>query len=123
MLGRGGRQQPQLHLASHGDVALQLPLLALDGLVEAGILDGYGHLRGHGGEDALVFLVEEGGAGVFQVEHANDAAFIEEGHDQLGASLLVHGRVARILADIGDVDEAPFADRRAYQAAGDGDAA
>ena len=43
--GAIGRQQPQLHLARHGDVALQLRLLAAHGLVEARILNGDGHLR------------------------------------------------------------------------------
>jgi hypothetical protein len=101
MLGRGGRQQAQLHLARHGDVALQLPLLAAHGLVEARILNGDGHLRGQGGQDALVLFVEEAGARVFQVEHADDAALVKEGHNQLGAGLLVHGHIARSLRTSG----------------------
>ena len=70
-----------------------------------------------------MLLMEEAGAGVFQVEHADDAAFVKEGHDQLGTGLLVHGHVARVLADVGYVDKAPLAHRRAHQAAGDGNSA
>ena len=95
VLRRRGRQQAQLHLAGHGNVFLELPLLALDGLVEAGVLDGDGDLRGEGGEHALVLFVEVAGAGVFQVEDADDAALVEERHDQLGARLGVHLQVAR----------------------------
>ena len=90
--GRGGRQQAELDLAGHGDVALQLALLAADGLVEAGVLNGDGDLRGEGGEHALVVLIEEVGAGVFQVENADDAAFVKERDDQLGAGFGIHGR-------------------------------
>jgi hypothetical protein len=42
--GRGGRQQAELDLAGHGDVALELRFLAADGLVEAGVFNGDGHL-------------------------------------------------------------------------------
>jgi hypothetical protein len=95
-------------------------LLAADGLVEAGIFNGDGDLRGEGGEHALVLFIEEAGAGVLEVEDADDAALVKEGHDQLGAGLRVHGQIARVLADIGDIDGTPLADRRADQAAGDG---
>ena len=61
MRGRLGRQQAQLHLARHGDVALQLPLLAAHGLVEARILDRDGDLRAQRGQHALVLFVEEAG--------------------------------------------------------------
>ena len=91
MRGRVGRQQAELHLARHGDVAFQLALLAADGLVEARVLDGDGDLRGQRGQHALVLFIEEAGARVFQVEHADDAALVEERHDQLGAGLGVHG--------------------------------
>ena len=66
-----------------------------------------------------MLFIEEGGAGVLEVEHADDAALVEERHDQLGAGLGIHGQVARILADVGDVDGPPLADRRADQAGGD----
>ena len=100
------RQQAQLHLARHGDVALQLPLLARDRLVEARVLNGDGHLRGQRGQHALVLFVEEAGARVLQVEHADDAALVEERHDQLGAGLGIHGQVARVLAHVGNIDRA-----------------
>ena len=48
MRGRVGRQQAELHLAGHGDVALELALLAADGLVEAGVFNGDGDLRRRG---------------------------------------------------------------------------
>ena len=54
--GRVGREQAELHLAGHGDVALQLALLAANGLVEARVFDGDGDLRGERGEHALVLL-------------------------------------------------------------------
>jgi len=60
---------------------------------------------------------------VLEVEDADDAALIEERHDQLGAGLLVHGQIALVLQHVRNVDEAPLADGRADQAAGDGDAA
>ena len=121
--GGVGRQQPQLHLARHGDVALQLPLLAAHRLVEPRILDGDGDLRGQRGQHALVLFVEEAGARVFQVEHADDAALVEQRHDQLRAGLRVHGQVALVLAHVGHVDRPPLAHRRAHQAAVDGNAA
>ena len=43
---RGGRQQSELNLAGHGDIALQLPLLAADGLIETGVFDRDSHLGG-----------------------------------------------------------------------------
>ena len=71
--GRRGRQQAQLHLARHGDVVLELLLLAVHGLVEARVLDGDGDLRGERGQRALVVFVEVIGARVFEIEHADDA--------------------------------------------------
>ena len=121
--GRGRRQQAKLNLASHGDVALELRLLAADSLVEAGIFNGDGNLCGHRGQRAHVPIVKEPGAGVFQVEHADDAAFIKQRHDQLGAGFRVHRDVTRVFADIVDIDGAPLSNRRAHQAGGDGNAA
>ncbi len=69
---------------------LQLGFLAADGLVEAGVFDGDGDLRGERGEHALVLFIEEVGARVFEVENADDAALVEERHDQLGARLGIH---------------------------------
>ena len=66
-----------MHLARHGDVAFELALLAAHRLVEPRILDGDGHLRGQRGQHALVLFVEEAGPRVFQIEHADDAAFVE----------------------------------------------
>ena len=121
--GRGGGQQAELNLARHGNIALQLRLLAADGLIEARVLNGNGDLGGQRGQHALMVLVEEAGPRVLQVENADDAALVKEGDDQLGARFRVHGEVARILADVGYVDGAPLAHRGAHQAAGDGDAA
>ena len=75
------------------------------------------------GQHALVLFVEEAGARVFQVQHADDAALVKQGHDQLGAGLGIHGQVARVLAHVGNIDGAPLAHRGAHQSAGDGDAA
>ncbi len=118
-----GGQQAQLHLARHGDIALQLCLLAADGLVEAGVFNADGDLGGEGGQYALMLFMEEAGAGVFEVQNADDAALVKERDDQLGAGFGVDGEVARVVADIGNIDVAPLADRGADQAAGDGQAA
>ena len=81
-------------------------------LVETRVLDGDGDLRGHRGEHALVLFVEEAGAGVFQIEHADDAALIEERNHHLGARLRVHREIARVLAHIGHVDRRAIRARR-----------
>ena len=107
--GSLGWQQAELHLAGHGDVLLKLALLAVHGLVEARILDGDGDLRAEGGEHALVLFIEEAGAGVFEIEHADDAALVEERDDELGASLGIHRQVARIFVDVGNIDGTPLA--------------
>ena len=121
--GRRGRQQAQLNFACHGDVAFELLFLALDGLVEARVFDGDGDLRGHRGERAHVVVVEECGARVLKIEHADHALFVEERNHELGARLCIHGQIALVLAHVGDVDGSPLAHGRADQAAGDGDAA
>ena len=69
-----------------------------------------------------MLFVEEAGACVLQIEHADDAALVKERHDQLRARLGIHGEVARIFAHVGHIDGPPLAHGRAYQAAGDGDA-
>ena len=121
--GRRGRQQAKLDFAGHGDVALELLLLALDGLVEARVFDGDGDLRGHGGEGADVIFVEEGGARVLEIEDADDALLVEERNDEFGARFCVHGEIALILAHVGNVDGTPLAHGCADEAGGDGDAA
>ena len=93
------------------------------GLVEARVLDGDGDLRGHRGEGADVLFVEESSAGVFEIEHADDAFLIEERNDEFRARLRVHGEIALVLADVGNVDGTPLADGCTDKAAGDGDAA
>ena len=98
-------------------------LLRAHRLVEPRILDGDGHLRGQRGQHALVLFVEEARAGVLQVQHADDAPFVKERHNQLRAGLRVHRHIARVLAHIGHIHQPPLAHRRAHQAAGDGQAA
>ena len=73
-------------------------------------------------QHALVLFVEERRLRVLQVEHADDAAFVEQRHNQLRARLGIHGDVARILAHVGHVDQPPLAYRRAHQSAADGNA-
>ena len=112
-----------MHFAGHGDVAFKLSFLAADGLVEAGVFNGDGDLRTEGRQHALVFFIEEGGAGMFEVEHADYAALVEERHNELRAGLGVHRQVARILVDFGHVDGSPLTHGRAHQAAVDGNTA
>ena len=120
---RHGRQQAQLDFAGHRDVALQLRLLRAHRLIELRILDGDGHLRGQRGQHTLMLFIEEARAGVFQVEHADDAPLVEERHNQLRAGLRIHRHVTRVFAHIGHVHQPPLAHRRAHQPAGDGQAA
>ena len=120
--GRGG-EKAKLDFAGHGDVALELLLLPPDALVETRVFDGDGDLRGHGGEGADVIFVEEGSARVFEIEYADDSFFVEERDDEFGARFGVHGEIALIFADVGNVDGTPLADGCADEAGGDGDAA
>ena len=66
--------------------------------------------------------LKNAGAGVLQVEHADDAALVEQRHNQLRARLRIHGHVARIFAHVGHIDAPPLAHRRAHQSAVDGNA-
>ncbi len=100
---RRRRQQPQLHLAGHGDVALQLPFLGAHGLVEPRVLDSDGYLRRQRRQHALVLFVEEARARVFQVQHADHAPLVEQRHNQLRPGLGIHRQVARVLAHVGHV--------------------
>ena len=77
------RQETKLQLACKVEVVLEALFLAGDALVEAGVLDGDGHLRRHGGHDADVLIVEISAPGVFDVEHADDLLFVDERHAQV----------------------------------------
>ena len=55
-------------------------------------------------------------ARVFKIEDADDAFLVEEGNNELGARFGIHGQIALILAHVGDIDGAPFADGGADQA-------
>jgi hypothetical protein len=77
-------------------------LLLGDALVEARVLDGDGDLRGERGDGALVVFVEVVGAGVFDIEHADDLALVDQRHGHLGARLGVDHVIARIFADVAD---------------------
>ena len=117
MLRLGLRQQTKLHLARHGQVVLQPLLLLGDALVEAGVFDRDGNLRGECGDGALVVFVEVIGAGVLDVEHADDLALVDQRHRHLGARLGVDHVIARIFADVTDQHCAALRDRRVHQAA------
>jgi len=99
-LGWGGWKKSQLDLARHFEVALHALFLFVNALVEAGVGDGDGDLRGEGGEGALVVVVEVADAGVLEVDDADDVALVDEGDGQLGAGFGVFGDVAGIFADI-----------------------
>ena len=68
-------------------------------------------------------LVEEGSARVFEIEHSDDALFIEERNDEFGARFRIHREIALIFAHIGNIDGTPLAHGCADEPAGDGDAA
>ena len=103
-VGRAGRHEAKLDLASHLEVALHALLFFVDALVEPRIRDGDGDLRGEGAECALMVVVEVVDAGVLEVEDADDLALVDERDSELGACLGVDDDVARILADIGGED-------------------
>jgi len=87
-------------LTGHLQVALHALLLLVDALVELGVGDADGDLRGQGGECALVILVVVVDAGVFEVENADDLALVDERDGELGADLGVSFDIAGIFADI-----------------------
>src|SRR5581483_493448 len=98
-------QQPQLHLAGHCQITLQPLLLLGDTLVEAGIFDGNGNLRGQRSQGALMVFIEEVRTRVLNIENADDLALINKRHGHLGARLRIEHAVARIFANIGRVDQ------------------
>jgi hypothetical protein len=120
MRGRIGRQQAELHLARHCDIALELALLAANGLVEPRIFNRNGNLRAQRSEHTLVLFIEEGWPRVLEIENADDARFIEQRHDQFRARLGIHGQVALVPAHVGDVERAPLAHRCAHESAAGG---
>jgi hypothetical protein len=101
-----GRHEAELDLARHFQVALHALFFLVNALVEARVGDGDGDLRGEGGEGAEMVFVVVVDAGVFEVDDADDAAFIDEGDGELGAGFRVFGDVARVLADIRGEDGA-----------------
>ena len=99
-----GGHESELDLASHLEVALHALLLLVDALIEAGVGDADGDLRGEGTEGALVVLVVVVDAGVLEVEDADDFALVDEGDGKLGADLGVGFDVAGVFADVGGED-------------------
>jgi len=99
-----GGHESELDLASHLEVALHALLLLVDALIEAGVGDADGDLRGEGAEGALVVLVVVVDAGVLEVEDADDFALVDEGDGKLGADLGVGFDVAGVFADVGGED-------------------
>ncbi len=99
--GRARGHEAELDLASHLEVALHALLFLVDALVEAGVGDADGDLRGEGGEGALVVFVVVVDASVFEVEDADDLAFVDERNGELGADLGVGFDVAGVFADVG----------------------
>ena len=115
VLWRRYRQQPQLHLARHRDVALQLLLLPLHRLVEPCVFDRDRNLRGHGRQHPYMIFIEKSGARMLQVENADDAIFVEERNDQLRPRLSIHGQITLILEHVRHIDRTPLAHRRTHQ--------
>ena len=103
-LGRTRGHEAELDLAGHLEVALHALLFLVDALVEAGVGDADGDLRGEGGEGALVVFVVVVDAGVLEVEDADDLAFVDEGNGEFGADLGVGFDVAGVFADVGGED-------------------
>ncbi len=97
---RHRRQQPQLHLPCHLQIALHPLLFLVDALVQIGIRNRDGDLRGQRGQRALVILVVVVHPRVFQVDDADHLALIDQRSRQLGARLRVLNQVARLPAHI-----------------------
>ena len=95
----------------------------MDALVEAGVGDGDGDLRGEGGEGALVILVVVVDAGVLEIDDADDIALVDEGHGELGAGFRVFGDVAGVFADVRDEDGAALGGGGADEALAERDVA
>ena len=115
--GHSWRQKPQLDLARHREILLHPLFLKRHPLVEPRILDGDGDLRGQRDQRALVVFVEVIDPGMFEVEHADDRALVNERHHHLRAGLRIDHEVARILAHIPDMDEFALPHRRSHQPA------
>ena len=116
-----GWEQAELDFTGHLEVVIEALFLLGDTLVELSVLNGDGDLRGEGGESADVVLSEVIDACVFDVEDADDLAFVNERDGELGAGFLVDFVVARILADVRNVDGTALGDGGADDAALDGD--
>ncbi len=96
--------ETELDLASHLEVALHALFLFVDSLVEAGVGDADGDLRGERGQRSLMVLVVVVDAGVFEIEDADDLAFVDEGDGKFGADFGVGFDVAGVFADVGGED-------------------
>ena len=102
--GRTRGHEAELDLAGHLEVALHALFFLVDALVEPRVGDADGDLRAEGGERALVVIVVVVDAGVFEVEHADDFAFVDQRDGEFGANLGVGLDVAGIFADVGSED-------------------
>jgi len=107
-LRRRAGQQPELDFTRHCEVPLQPLLLLVDALVEAGIGDGDCNLGGQCGQRGLMVLVVVVHAGVFEVDDADDLAFVDQRHGQFGAHLRIGYDVARVLANVGHENRRPL---------------
>ena len=101
-LGRLRWQEAQLHLASHVEIALKTLLLLMNALVQARICDGDGNLRSEGRQCALVVFVVVVEPRMFQIDHADNLALVDQGNGEFRAGLWVVGDVAWIFANIGN---------------------
>jgi len=110
-------QQPQLDLARHGQVALQALLLLHHALIELRIFKRDSDLRRQRGHRALVILSEVVQPRVLHIENANSGPLVDQRHSHLRARLRIHHVVARVFADVGDVNHALLADGSAHQTA------
>ena len=82
------------------EIALKALLLQSDALIEAGIFDRDGNLRGQCGHGAQMVFGEESPLGVLQIEHADNVPLIDERHNQFGARFGIELDVSRILGDV-----------------------
>ena len=112
----GGSRRSCTSRAS-GQVVLQALLLLGDALVEPGVFNGDGDLRGQRDHGALVVFVEVVGAGVLHVEHADHLALVDQRHGHLRPRFGIDHVVAGVLAHIGHMDQPPLCHRHADQAA------
>src|SRR2546427_2284882 len=122
VVGRNRPQQGGLDALGGLQVALHAGLVAGHVLVEAGVFERNGQVRGENGKGLDVLLGEVVELRALQVQDADDAALVHHGNGELGTRLGVDLDVARVCGHIGHQHGLAQGGRCADDALGGGDA-